>query len=311
MRGVVGLRRRGLAVVTCVLTGMLLSGCKTVEGGPDRLYSVPEEVSQARGLLDNAAPEGIPGLVDRYYGVNPKDPTADGQRMYLRNEIIARRMYIIDVEYTDYETALTSERQKFGFFTTATAATLGIASALVTPLRSAQIVGGAGAAVLASRGAYDSEVVLAKTIQIVQGHMRAERDKVATTQILPRRMESTLTYPLSAALHDLEDYYLAGTFTSGLIPALRDSGNAAQAAADGKAAVLVQGVFDPNENTSKTLQNYLMPGGKVIGDRFTEFNGYLRSMGLSFDVGVILTNSRYAGLRSILIQYARNKGVRL
>jgi len=245
MRGVRGLSRGWPSVVAFVLSGLALGGCKTVEGGPDRLYSVSEEVAQARGLLDSSGgPTGVQGLVERYYAVNPADPTAESQRMYLRNEIISRRMYIIDVEYSEYEEALTSERQKYGFATTAAATGLGIASTLTTPVRSAQILSGAGAAVLASKGIYDSEIVIAKTLQIVQGYMRASRDIVASRQLLPRMTESTLTFPLSAALHSLEDYYRAGTFTAGLIPALQNSGTAAEAAANEKATVITYGSTD-------------------------------------------------------------------
>lgn len=251
MRGV-WLWRRRVAFSVLMLAGIVLSGCKTVDGGPERLYSVPEERAMARGVLETS-PEGIQGLVDRYYGVNPKDPTADAQRMYFRNEIITRRMYIIDVEYSEYEAALTSERQKYGFATVATATTLGIASTLTTPVRSAQILSGVGAAALASRGIYDSEVVIAKTLQIVQGYMRASRDVIASRQILPRLTESSLTFPLSAALHLLEDYYRAGTFTAGLIPALQESGTAAQAAANEKALVISYGSTDTTKALSACI----------------------------------------------------------
>jgi hypothetical protein len=288
-----------------MLAGLFLSGCKTVQGGPDRLYTVPEEVAQARTMLDVAAPDGIPGLVERYY--RERD---EMELRRLRNDIIARRMYIIDVEYSEYEEALTSERQKFGFLTTAAATALGIASTLTTPVKSAQIVAGVGTAVLASRGIYDSEVVVAKTLQIVQGYMRAARDNVASRQILPRVNESTVTYPLSAALHDLEDYYRAGTFTAGLIPALRDSGVAAQAASEEK-VTLVQGTFDPSEDTSVTLRAFLQPGGKTDQARRIRLNKYLRAMGFTFDVTLITTNSKYAGIRRELIQFARNMGEKL
>jgi hypothetical protein len=237
-----------------MLAGLFLSGCKTVEGGPDRLYTVPEEVAQARTLLDVAVPGSIPGLVERYY-----QAPDDAQRMFLRNEIIARRMYIIDVEYSEYEASLTSERQKFGFLTTAAASALGIAATLTSPLSSAQLVSGAGAAVLATRGAYDSEVVIAKTIQIVQGYMRASRDVVASRQILPRLNESSVTYPLSSALHSLEDYYRAGTFTAGLIPALEESGAAAKIAAAEKAVTITFGITD----TTKALSACINRPGAV------------------------------------------------
>lgn len=257
MRGVGEWRRRGVAFGVFLLAGLFLSGCKTIDGGPDRLYSVQEERGQARGLLDVGTSKDDPGLTERYYAKG----TEESDRRFLRNEIIARRMYIIDVEYSEYEASLTSERQKFGFLTTAVASTLGIAATLTTPLRSAQLVSGAGAAVLASRGAYDSEVVIAKTLQIIQGYMRAARDNVATRQLLPRMTESTITYPLSTALHDLEDYYRAGTFTAGLIPALKESGAAAKAASEEK-TYAVTGIFSPDKMTA-LLDLYLEPNGKL------------------------------------------------
>jgi hypothetical protein len=297
------LRHRWQAFGVFVLVGALLAGCKTVDGGPDRLYSVSEEVAQARGLLDVAAPGGVPGLIERYYAVVSTTNTAadDAQRMFLRNEIIARRMYIIDVEYSEYEASLTSERQKFGFLTTAAASALGIAATLTTPLRSAQIVSGAGAAVLASRGAYDSEVVIAKTLQIVQGYMRAARDNVAARQILPRVSESTITYPLSAALHDLEDYYRAGTFTAGLIPALQESGAAAKNAANEKANFVA---FGPDQSTN-LLRAYLTPGGKLNLSRVRSVNACLRAFQLPVNILDHLTRSDSAAIRMRALQCAR------
>jgi hypothetical protein len=307
MRGVGDLPRRGPAFSVVLLSGLLLSSCKTVEGGPDRLYTVPEEVAQARAMLDVAAPDGIPGLATRYYAVIASDSNADAQRMYLRNEIIARRMYIIDVEYSEYEASLTSERQKFGFLTTAAASALGIAATLTTPVRSAQIVAGSGAAMLAARGAYDSEVVIAKTLQIVQGYMRASRDDVASRQILPRLTESTVTYPLSAALHSLEDYYRAGTFTAGLIPALRDSGTAADQAAAAKAMVL-RGSFQ-SDNATAVLDRYLhnLPGGKLNTARLKRINDCLvRFQAAPANILVHMQTSGSAAVRQLGVRCAQD-----
>jgi hypothetical protein len=281
--------------------GAILCGCVTIQGGPDRLYPIESEVAQARGLL-----EGVDGLVAEYYAIKSNDPNADNQRKFYRNEIITRRMYIIDVEYSEYEAALTSERQKFGFLTTTAATGLGIASTLTTPIRSAQVLSGVGAAVLGTRGAYDTEVVIAKTLQIVQGHMRAQRDNVAARQILPRLTESPVTYPLSAALHDLEDYYRAGTFTAGLIPALRESGAAAQLASEEK--VLAVSTFSPDASTA-ILAAYLRPnGGRLNRERLDKLNGFLKVLGQKFDVRAILTRADSALVRAQLIQLARGRG---
>jgi hypothetical protein len=247
---------RLLAVATLQVCSVGLSGCVSVQGGPERLYSVAEESAHARVLLDGTDTTG--GLVSSYYAIPPA-PANDAMRMSIRNEIVARRMYIIDVEYSKYEAALTSERQKLGFATTTAATGLGIASTLVTHLQTAQILSGVGAGLLGARGAYDSEVIIAKTLQIVQGHMRAQRDDVFTKQIFPRLNESTVTYPLSAALGDVEDYYRAGTFNSGLIPALRESGTAADNAAAAKSNV-VRGVYGV-DSSARALVAFLRPNG--------------------------------------------------
>jgi hypothetical protein len=91
-------------------------------------------------------------------------------------------------------------------------------------------------AVSATRGFYDSDLVIAKTIQIIEAQMRARRDIVAKT-ILTGRTASTINYPLSAALSDLEDYYLAGTLNTGLIEAAGDASGNARGASFDKARV--------------------------------------------------------------------------
>lgn len=302
MRGVAKLRSLRAIAVAVILFSTALGGCKTVEGGPDRLYSVSEEVLLAKAQLEGSKAPDVVGQVGEYYSIKGGSPEADASRIYLRNEIIARRMYIIDLEYTEYEAALTSERQKFGFGTSVAAQGLSVASALVTPLRSAQIVGGVASAVGASRGFYDSEIVVAKTIQIAQGHMRANRDIVAK-RILPMRAVSSNLYPLSAAMRDLEDYYNAGTFTTGLIEALGQSGEAAKDAAIQKANVIT-GVFDLDDTTN-ILDRFLRPGGadaKLSRENLKLANACLPQIPGIKSVREILGDSSMVAYRQIVIR---------
>jgi hypothetical protein len=277
--------------VVLALVVPLVAACVTVEGGPDRLFTVEQEVTKAQELVE--------GLQKQYYALPPSDDIA---RMAIRNECIARRMYIIDVEYSVYEAALTSERQKFGFATATTSSGLSIASTLTTPVRSAQILSGVAAAIQSMRGFYDSEIVIAKTIQIAQGHMRAQRDTVAARQIFPRVSESAVTYPLSAALHDLEDYYRAGTLTAGLIVALRDSGDAAKTAAQEKVDAVA---FGP-DNATAVLRRYLMPSGKLDMARVRNVNSCLRMFQMPVNILEHLTRADSAPIRLRAIQCARS-----
>jgi hypothetical protein len=125
-------------------------------------------------------------------------------------------MYAIDVQYTQYETALTREMQEGGFAALTTAEALGTAATLVTPVVTKSILSALTTAVIATRGHYNSEVLLALTMRTIQKQMRASRNNIAA-QISARMNQSVVDYPLSAALSDLEDYYLAGTLTTGVI----------------------------------------------------------------------------------------------
>jgi len=210
------------------------TSCQTFKGEPERLYSVAEEAAAAREVE-------LPSIEASY-----NSATSDGARMLFRNEYVARRMYIIDLDYTEFETALTRERQEFGFASALTAQGLSTAGAVFTPASTVRVLSALASGVNASRGFYDSELLVNKSIQIVQSQMQSKRDDVAT-RIFSRVRESTLTYSLSAALHDLEDYYRAGTLTSGLIKAAAEAAINAQDSAAQKVAVIraqaVQGVI--------------------------------------------------------------------
>jgi hypothetical protein len=202
----------------------VLAGCATTEGGPARLYSPADEVSLAQPILLK--------IESGYY-----QATTEADRLAARNEYIARRMYIIDVEYSAYEAALTSERQKFAFGADITSLALGTVGALTPVAATTRALSASSVAVGSTSGLYDKDLIIAKTIQIVEADMRAQRLTVATI-ILQRRSEPTATYPLSAALSDLEQYYLAGTMNSGLIQAAKDAGNNEADAAQAKALVV-------------------------------------------------------------------------
>jgi hypothetical protein len=217
--------RRCVMGVRCCLLLTVLAGCETFQGSPARLYTVAQEAADTRDVV-------LPQIQAGYYGAS-----SDAERILFRNEYVARRMYIIDVEFTEFENGLTRERQEFGLASAVTAQALSTAGAVFTPASTVRVLSALASGVQASRGFYDSELLVNKTIQIVESQMESKRDDVAA-RILSRVKEGPTTYPLSAALHDLEDYYRAGTLTAGLIKAVGDAAAAAQASADEKVAVI-------------------------------------------------------------------------
>ena len=188
-----------------VAMAAIVSGCASTKN-PERLFPVPEEMALIREAQGNLASQYASAFSSR----------ALDQARAVRNEIIAQRMYAIDVQYTQYETALTREMQEGGFAALTTAEGLGTAATLLTPVVTKSILSALTTAVVATKGHYNSEVLLALTMRTIQKQMRASRNKIAA-QISARMNQSVTDYPLAAAMSDVEDYYLAGTLTTGVI----------------------------------------------------------------------------------------------
>jgi hypothetical protein len=183
-----------------VLVALLTAGCASLSGGPPRLFSVDEEIAVIRNGL----------------GTLERPPPDEASRKSYRNNLIAARMYAIDIQYTAYESALTRERQNVGFGAAATTIGLTTASGLVTPTLTKDVLSGIAGFVTGARAAYDNDILFAHSVQWIQSQMRARRADIAR-RILDGTRLSTDQYPIAAALSDLEQYYRAGTFTGGLI----------------------------------------------------------------------------------------------
>jgi hypothetical protein len=201
MRGVL-LSAKSLLASTLALA---LAGCLPSTGTPERLYPVASEMDVVRTTQEE--------LVRQY---NLYVFSAPAQARLLRNEIIAERMYAVDVQYTQYENALTREGQEVNFATLTTAGALGTASTLFTPVVTKSVLSALSTGTIATKGYYDSEILMAQTIRTIQKQMRASRNLIATN-ISAKLVQSVTDYPLSAALSDVEDYYNAGTLTTGVI----------------------------------------------------------------------------------------------
>ncbi len=200
-------RAMGTACRACfiVLAAVAMSGCIASTRNPERLFPVSYEMEQVR--------LGQEELIRQYWALLPTN--SSGARA-VRNEIITQRMYAIDVQYTQYETALTREIQEVGFGSLTTAGGLTTAATLVASAGAKTILSALATAILNTKGHYESQLLLAQTMRAIQKQMRLSRNNVAIT-IAGKMALSVADYPLWAALSDLEDYYQAGTLTSGVI----------------------------------------------------------------------------------------------
>ena len=226
-------------------------------------------------------------------------------RIALRNGLIGSRMYAIDLQYTAFESNLTRERQQVGFAATTTNMGLSTASTIVDPARTKSILSGLATVVAGTRSAYNDEVLLARTIQNIQTQMRAERDRVGTRIIEGMRM-STAVYPLGLAMSDLEDYYRAGTLTSGVLSVSEVVNKDAAAAEVQKSKVTT--LVRTSDPFAQAIRNYLYPNGVNIDrERQAHLNNLRRELGIAIPLAVLFEDASdrsYAAERAQLAQRA-------
>jgi hypothetical protein len=214
-----GIRWSGtLRIIAILVIAPLVSGCwgNAIPSlrQPDRLYTIDEELARVRAAE--------PAALERYIRF---------ESVQARNDYITVRMFIVDVEYTKYESQLTHESQDINFLATATSLGLTTTAALIPVAQTSRLLSGIATGVTGLDAAYNEKILLTKAVQNVQTQMRANRNEQAAI-ILANMKCSVEEYPIGMALSDLETYYRAGTFTAGLIAL---SGTVSKAESDAKA----------------------------------------------------------------------------
>jgi hypothetical protein len=145
------------------------------------------------------------------------------RRRELRDQIVLARMYATDLYYSEYEARLTKERQTVGFYSTVANLALTSSATAVAAKETKTILSAVATGLTGTREAYDKEVLIEKTITILQQAMRTRRKEVKSS-IIGKLSSGVDAYPLELALIDLETYYRAGTITGALIDVSAETG---------------------------------------------------------------------------------------
>ncbi|MBY3181023.1 hypothetical protein HFO24_04970 [Rhizobium laguerreae] len=281
-----------LKIKGLIVCGLLLCvGCApSLTSGPQRLNSNVEDTASVKAQF---------GHVDfaNYLGRTPSD------RVSYRNNLIAARMYAIDVAYTQYESSLTTESQTIAFFSsTATNALTGTAT-LITPVATKNILTGSASFLNATTANYNDSVLFKQTTQILQTQMRANRAAVASL-IIRRMRQSDSDYPLAFALSDIEEYYRAGTLTGALVKANATVSDAEQIAQGDKEAAIEYSLS--RENASTLLRNSLVQNGKYNRVQAERLKALLRQRGVTERLEIVISNPKY---NAEAAQLARDAGL--
>jgi hypothetical protein len=285
------------------LTIIFLCGCAATLQDPDRLYTVQQETEIAR--------QQLPSLENQYDDLT----SSPNSQQLVRNEIISKRMYIIDANYSRYEANFGRHNEELGFLADSTSQGLNTAGALFVAVPTVRILSGVAGGITGIKGSYQSDLLGSKTVEIIQSQMRANRDQVAT-QIIQKMGQSTSTYPLSLAYTDLETYYRAGTITSGVLKAADVVGANAQIQQVAKAnARFITASSRSGDATMIALLKFIRPNGKYDTARIAKLNALMandpafRAADGNPWLVTQLVGPETAGVRALLIQKAQAQGI--
>lgn len=270
------------SIIVPALIASSLSACNgTLQGAPDRLITKSEELK----FLKNS------------YGLNrisQYHADSGAQKRSIRNSIVLGRIYAIDIAYSEFEKSLTQERQKVPFIATVTSIALSGTGSLIGSSATKSILAAVDTALKGTKESYDKEILVQKTIDVLQQTMRAQRNKIRT-EIVGRLTKTVQEYPLELALGDIEEYYTAGTITGGLIGLTEKT---AVALATSKALKISTVSTFGSDNATELIRNYWKSGGASAS---TRLNNWLTRENVPVPISIFIRSKEYADHRAKLV----------
>jgi hypothetical protein len=159
-----------------------VAGCNAASlGGPDRISPIPDEIAEIKAFANS------------YAAFSAGSPA---QQMLARNNLIAARMYGIDLEYTQYESQLMREGQIVDFSTKLTSGVLTTAAGLIPAIGTSHTLSETATLINGLDSAYNDKILKSQIIQNVLASMRTARHEQATV-IYTNMYCSALVYPVA------------------------------------------------------------------------------------------------------------------
>jgi len=209
---------------------MVLNGCATFGGYPDRIPAPAEDLKKLESLI----------VADKVA------QCLEAPNITCRDLIVGVRIYATDIQFSRFEEEIFKQTRTAGFAATLT--TLGLtAGAAAASGGTSQVLSGIAAFIIGGREAFQKEVLAEKTVLAIHAAMRARRAEVLL-RLRSGLLQPIAQYPLSVALSDLNDYFNAGTVIGALIGITETAGVNAQRA---ETELRERFSYKPDENAVK------------------------------------------------------------
>jgi len=223
-----------------------LSGCASVHSAyqPQSAFSVDDDLKEFHRQFASAS------SIKNYYA-------AGAETRERRNEFIAGRLTLCDLEYIRFVSRVRLDRAGEATAMDAAALGIGLATTIVDGERAKTILGAVTTALTGARASYEKNFYDDKTTSALITQMNAER-KTALLPILAGTRSSIDEYPLSRALIDLANYQFSGSIAGALDAVQRDA-SIKDAAASSQLEQYRVVSFNPDDLSTR-IRKWLFPG---------------------------------------------------
>jgi hypothetical protein len=266
MRGVrLGDRFRTLSGLAVAGIGLLVAGCASIEGYPNRLEYSQQYVAEV-------GPYASPEAVLRYNATTDLTTAT-----LLRNNTVTARIFSIDANFHQFVRELTTQQNLSAVGVDWAAIGLASAGAVVGSSQTKSILAAISAGLLGAKASVDKDIFYNKTIPALITLMEAQR-KVVLAQIYVGLKKGASEYTLYQALADLDSYYNAGTINGALVGLTTVAGVSSQDGSIQIAAVLSSNFsFD---DSSQILRKFWKPDGTINLENQTKLKNWMRANGV-------------------------------
>jgi len=198
-------------VLPLFAVAFLAAGCASFTGYPDSVVEPGDELTQLK-------PYFLPPMLKTY-----DDTVPETDRRKLRDQIVYARMRAYDIQFREFEKALTAQAGATALTTDLLALTLSGLSATVGGEGAKSALSVASGGVLGAKGNINKDLFYEKTLPALFTQMEAQRLK-ARVAIETGLGMADADYPLRKAFIDLETYLSAGSLPGALSGITQDAG---------------------------------------------------------------------------------------